>query len=153
MVVLSSPKLTRIPVVFVMVTVMSWDSQLMRTSSLWMMGLIRHLFTPTRLPLLVGWNSLCCSLEIMWLISFTGDQFGWRASPLMSFICWNTQTCEVEKKKKKCIHNAAPLCFIQLDWESAEIPLVSKKGVLVLAISASVLSFFVGGVGSLLFQI
>ncbi len=52
----SSPKLTRLPLVFVMVTVMSWVPLLMRTSSLWMMGLIGHLCTAMRIPLFVGWN-------------------------------------------------------------------------------------------------
>lgn len=48
------PKLTRVPAVFVMVTVMSRVPLLMRNPSPWMMGLMGHLCTGV--PLCAGWN-------------------------------------------------------------------------------------------------
>lgn len=69
----------------VVMTVMNWVSLLMRTCSLWIMGLTGHLCTLTRL-FLVCWmklsDSFCSSLEIMRQICSTADQFGWRASLL-----------------------------------------------------------------------
>lgn len=74
------PKLTRVPAVFVMVTVMSRVPLLMRTPSPWMMGLMGHLCTGV--PLCAGWNCQIppvLSWGITQLISCAAERRGWES--------------------------------------------------------------------------
>lgn len=90
----ADPKLTRLPTVVVMVTVMRWLPLLMRISLLRMIGLIGCLCMPLYAKnSFVCWLKLC-SLGIMQLITYSRHVFGWKEHSWMFILVWIHQYVE-----------------------------------------------------------
>ena len=137
----SPPKLTRVPAVFEMVTVMSRVPLLMRTSSPWMMGLMGHLCTG--ILLFAGWNCQIPSVlsrGIMQLISFAAERCGQKS--IFINVVYPSECPNICERNKECVQGVAALCcFIHADWECAETTLFLKEGALNADLALAYLAF------------